>query len=81
MTNTIAEKHWGGHSFFSLFHDLIKVKKIKQSGKTRLRPERSVMLTTWQSVSAKFGTNFTDKRWLLGQYSSFTDSGHGVVLE
>jgi hypothetical protein len=57
------------------------LKYLNQYLKIVLKPQVSVTLTTWHPLSANVGTNFADKRQLLGQFSSLTDSGHGVFIK
>jgi hypothetical protein len=52
---------------------------VDRSFSNRNVPYGFVTLTTWHHIySQNVGTNFVDKRWSLGRYSSLADSGHGV---
>jgi hypothetical protein len=77
-----SEKQWvwnGVHSIASKIEELLGRKSSGSSLEIRdYGRRRSAALTTWHPVSAEVGTNFSDKLWYLGRYSSFSYSGHGV---
>jgi hypothetical protein len=77
---TKFSEEWVWNGVHSTVDELLERKTSGSSLENRECGSRDVTLTTLHPLSAKVGTNFTDKRRSLGRYSSLADSGHGVLI-
>jgi hypothetical protein len=69
---------WGPLNLVSTTEELLERKSSGSSLENLEYGCRDVILTTWHPLSAKIGTNFSDKRRALGLFSTLVDSDHGV---
>jgi hypothetical protein len=69
----------GPLSLVSTIEELLGRKTSGSGLENREYGRSDVTVIMWHPLSAKFGTNLADKRRSVGRYSSFADSGHGII--